>query len=71
MEYVLDRLVTVGNGRNDGCILAAGLGEQMQPGVVPEHGERGFGAAGENNGVHLGIINEFSSFLASRARNEL
>jgi hypothetical protein len=56
VQDVFDGLVAIGKRGDNRCVLAAGLGEEIQSRIIAEHGQRGFGAARENDGVDFGVI---------------
>ena len=71
MQNVFDGLVAVGDGGDDGGILAAGLGEEIERRIVIQHREGSLGAAGKNDGADLRMIDELAAFLAAGAGNKL
>ena len=52
VDDVLDRLVFVGHVGDDGGVLAAGLGRQVDRGRLLEDAQAGVRAAGEDDAVH-------------------
>ena len=71
VEDVLDGLVPIGHRGDDGCVLAAGFGQQVQRRLVAEHVQGRFRAAGEDHGVHAGMIHQLPAGLVAGAREEL
>src|SRR2546430_1565030 len=43
----------------------------MEPRIFAQHAERGLSAAGENDRIYFGMIDELSAFLVASARHEL
>src|SRR5207302_6098693 len=65
------RLIAIGQSSDDGSILAAGLGKEMEPRIVAQHSERGLRATGENDRIYFGMIDELPAYLVAGARHEL
>src|ERR1051325_3256099 len=71
VKDVLDRLLAVGERGDNRRVLAAGLGKEAQAWIVAEHREGGLRAAGQNDGIDLGMIDKAAALFAAGARQEL
>ena len=71
VDDILDGLIAVGHGGDDGGVFAAGFGREQHGGLLLEHGHAGGGAAGENHEIHIGVGDQARAFPPAGTGHEL
>ena len=71
VHHVLDGQVTVGHAGDDGGVLAARLGAQVQVRLVAQHRQGRLRAAGEDDGIDGRMADQLPTFAPARAGHEL